>query len=117
MTDKKINEEQLEKVSGGKYPGNAYEEFLQYRFDGYVDRYNVQAGHTYYFAMLCGTLNVVKGHVTWTGEVSYMFGSTVRTHKINILRDDTGYFGNTSTGEVKSGPWVAYTVCNGERAE
>jgi len=109
MSEKnELKEEELEEVTGG-YPGNAFE---KYGFSGYVDRYAVQAGQTYFFTCVTNCTSAIKGYVTWTGERDRVFGSC-RTHIVNVLENDTGFYQGCSTADLGAGEWAAYTVRNG----
>jgi len=103
MSKKELNQEELEKVTGG-YRGDYYGDM---GFYGYVDRYAVEVGKTYYFVQDTGAM-WGKITVDWTGEVDTWYGS-VRTHKGTIL-DGSKNFRDRYGGyaSIESGSYSAY---------
>jgi len=104
MSEKKeLSNEELDKVTGG-YGGDA---FGEYGFSGYVDRYAVQVGQTYYFVEDGSSGKWAKVAVDWTGEVGS--GRTVRTHKGTVSEHSLSFGASYgSYVSIEAGPYSAY---------
>jgi len=107
---KQLNDEELEKVSGGCYGLN---DPKTPSFSGYLNMYSLEENKIYYFVYLhYEQQHWFKGKLlkTWEQETGW-FNTTVRQHKIELI--DVGTLYNTSKVgdiiQVKGDNTAAYT--------